>query len=64
MKAVNADLINRHLQLIHLRWEGGRVSCAPLLDGFSWGKLGPNRDLGPVGSEHSDAWPACRSCRT
>eukprot|EP00969_Alexandrium_andersonii_P346746 15330050-Alexandrium_andersonii.AAC.1 len=40
-KAVNADLINRHLQFVNLRREDGRASRAPRLDGFSWDMLGP-----------------------
>eukprot|EP00969_Alexandrium_andersonii_P150396 6650750-Alexandrium_andersonii.AAC.1 len=41
-KAVNADLIDRRLQFVNLRWEDGQASCATRLDGFSWGMLRPN----------------------
>eukprot|EP00969_Alexandrium_andersonii_P345487 15271120-Alexandrium_andersonii.AAC.1 len=51
------------MQFINLRWEDGRASCAPLLDGLSWDKLGPRLDLEPVGPEHSDARSARRSNR-
>eukprot|EP00969_Alexandrium_andersonii_P266856 11793506-Alexandrium_andersonii.AAC.1 len=41
-KAVNADLIDRHLRFVNLRWEDGQASRAPLLDGFSWDMLRPD----------------------
>eukprot|EP00969_Alexandrium_andersonii_P001183 53525-Alexandrium_andersonii.AAC.1 len=41
-KAVNGDTIGKHMFALGVRWEGGRAESAPLLDGFSWDKLGPN----------------------
>ena len=38
-KAVSADLINRHIATAGLRWEPGRPSSAPLLNGFTWRAL-------------------------
>eukprot|EP00969_Alexandrium_andersonii_P063321 2788070-Alexandrium_andersonii.AAC.1 len=41
-KAVNADLIDRHLQFVNLRWEDGRAARALRLAGLSWNMLGPD----------------------
>eukprot|EP00969_Alexandrium_andersonii_P100070 4413818-Alexandrium_andersonii.AAC.1 len=46
-KAVNAELIDRHLEFINLHWEDGRAACAPALDGFSWHLLDRKQDSGP-----------------
>ena len=35
-KAVAAELINRHIAAAGLRWEPGRPSSAPRLNGFAW----------------------------
>ena len=34
-KAVNQDLIDRHMMNLNIRWESGRAVSAPTLDGFS-----------------------------
>ena len=41
-KAVNGEIIDRHMQFVNLHWEDGRAECAPRLDGFSWDRLGPS----------------------
>ena len=43
-KAVSADLINRHIATAGLRWEPGRPSSAPLLNGFAWRALAASAD--------------------
>eukprot|EP00969_Alexandrium_andersonii_P169789 7506673-Alexandrium_andersonii.AAC.1 len=35
-KAVNQELIDRHMVYMGVHWEAGRASLAPELEGFSW----------------------------
>ena len=41
-KAVNGEIIDRHMLFVNLHWEDGRAECALRLDGFSWDELGPS----------------------
>eukprot|EP00969_Alexandrium_andersonii_P171168 7566464-Alexandrium_andersonii.AAC.1 len=40
-KAIHADLIDRHLQLVSLRWENGRASCGTSARWVQLGYAGP-----------------------
>eukprot|EP00969_Alexandrium_andersonii_P303110 13398410-Alexandrium_andersonii.AAC.1 len=53
-KAVNGDTIGKRTFALGVHWEGGRAASAPLLDGFSWDRLGPNcgsPESGPVSTD-------------